>query len=53
MPLTFPDTALRVGKNTHFSKEVIGGGSVVVPHCHFQRLLLQLKAKCGEEAEIV
>lgn len=32
-------------ESTHFSKEVIGGRSVIVPHCHLQRLLLQLDAK--------
>lgn len=35
-------------KNTHFPEEVVGGGSVVVPHCHLQRLFLQLNGKRGE-----
>lgn len=35
--------------STHFPEEVVGGGSVIVPHCHLQRLFLQLKGKKGEE----
>lgn len=35
--------------STYFPEEVVGGGSIIVPHCHLQRLFLQLNGKKGEE----
>lgn len=45
MHLTFSDSD---SKSTHFSKEVIGGGPVIVPHSHLQCLFLQLERESTE-----